>query len=141
MKTTHLPKEKVIRYWHLFDAKDQILGRLATKIAVLLIGKHKVTYSPHLDGGDCVVVINAQDIVTTGKKEKQKIYRHYSGFPGGLRELTLEQLREKDPTRLITLAVRGMLPKNRLRDRRLARLKVFAGDQHPYGDKLKKANA
>lgn len=135
---TYQPKEKEIKHdWHLIDAKDEVLGRIASQITRLLIGKHKPNFVPHLDMGDWVVVINAKDIKVTGKKEKQKIYYRHSGYPGGLKATPLGKVREEHPERLISLAVTGMLPKNRLRARRLARLKVFGQDQHPYKDKFK----
>ena len=136
MKTPHLPTEKVTRSWHLFDAKDQVLGRLATQIAKLLMGKHKVTYSPHLDCGDHVIVINSKLVRVTGKKEKEKLYRNHSGYPGGLKELTYFQVMERFPARIIQSAVSGMLPSNRLRQQRLKRLRVFPGSEHPYANKL-----
>lgn len=138
MFRTYQPKEKEIkREWHLIDAKGEILGRLSTRIAALLVGKNKRTYVPHLDVGDHVVVINAKDVAVGGKKEKGKVYYRHSGYPGGLKQETLEELRKRRPEKIIEHAVSGMLPKNRLRDRRLARLKVFAGGEHPYGEKVK----
>lgn len=119
------------------DAKGKILGRLATEIATKLIGKHKKTYSQHLDSGDFVVVVNAKEVMVTGRKEDQKTYYHHSGFPGGLRQTKLKELRIKAPVRIIEHAVHNMLPKNRLRDERMKRLKVFAEDKHTYRDKLK----
>lgn len=140
-KKTYQPKHKDIkRNWHLIDAKDQVLGRMATKIAVLLMGKHKPNYSRHMDMGDSVVVINAKDIVLTGRKTKQKVYRKHSGYPGGLKEVSFEKLNKEQPEKVVELAVRRMLADNRLRDKRMARLKVFAGDSHPYEDRLKNTN-
>ncbi|MDO8599906.1 MAG: 50S ribosomal protein L13 [bacterium] len=134
---TYQPKAKDIkREWHLIDAKDKILGRLATGVARLLIGKHKKTYVPHLDSGDYVVVTNAESILVTGNKEKQKTYYRHSGYPGGLKSTTLGEMRKAHPTRIIELAVKNMLPKNRLQDKRMGRLKIFAGESHPYGNKL-----
>jgi len=138
---THSPKAKEIkREWHLIDAQDKILGRLATQIAQLLMGKNKPYFARHLDCGDYVVVINAKEVKVSGKKEKQKIYYHHSGYPGGLKETPLWMLREKHPERIIIHAVSGMLPKNKLRARMLERLKVQVGEEHPYEDKFKKKN-
>lgn len=134
---TFQPKLKDIkREWHLVDAKDQVLGRLTSKIAQKLIGKHKTYYVPHLDCGDYIVVINAEKIKVTGDKLNQKTYYRHSGFPGALKEEKLGKLLDRRPDRVIELAVRGMLPKNKLRDPRLRRLKVFTSDVHPYQDKL-----
>lgn len=124
------------REWHLFDAQGQILGRLSTKIAELLIGKNKPYYTPHLDCGDWVVVINARDVKVTGKKRKEKIYYRHSGYPGGLKALTFEQMMQRDPRKVIFQAVSGMLPKNKLKKKRLKRLRVFAGEKHPYEKKF-----
>lgn len=138
MYKTYQPKgNNPTRAWHLTDAESKILGRLATQIVTKLMGKNKKTYSPHADEGDYVVVINADKIKVTGKKEKEKVYYSHSGYPGGLKARTLEEMRAKTPTRIIELAVRRMLPKNRLQAKRMARLKIYVGDQHPYGDKVK----
>ncbi len=138
---TYSPKAKEIkREWHLIDAKDKILGRLATQIAQLLMGKNKPYFTRYLDCGDYVVVINAKEVKVTGKKEKQKIYYHHSGYPGGLKETPLWMLREKFPERIITKAVSGMLPKNKLRANMLGRLKVQPRKEHPYEDKFKTRN-
>ena len=128
---------KVKRSWHLVDAKDQILGRLATKIARLLSGKDKVEYVPHLDVGDHVVVVNAKEVAVTGKKEKEKIYYRHSGYPGGLKAETLRELRKRRPEEIIRRAVKGMLPKNKLQKSMLKRLHIFAGKEHPYQDRFK----
>ncbi|MBD3279155.1 MAG: 50S ribosomal protein L13 [Candidatus Pacebacteria bacterium] len=133
-------KEDVTRNWHLVDAQGQILGRLATKIATKLIGKHKPTYTPHIDGGDYVVVINAAKIEVTGGKENKKLYRRHSGFPGSLKETTLGQMLKRKPTAVITQAVKNMLPKNRTRSQRLARLKVYAGAQHKHQAQFNQGN-
>ena len=127
---------KVERQWHLVDAKDQILGRMATKVARLLSGKEKVEYVPYLDLGDYVVVINAVEVAVTGKKEKQKTYYRHSGYPGGLRAETLGDLRERRPEEIIRRAVKGMLPKNKLQKLMLKRLHIFAGSEHSFKDKL-----
>lgn len=123
--------------WHIFDAKDQILGRLASKITPFLIGKNKPYFVRTLDCGDQVVVINAALIKTTGRKEVQKKYTHYSGYPSGLKTKTLGQLREKNPAKIIELAVLNMLPKNKLRDRWMTKLHVFADEKHSFEDKFK----
>lgn len=138
IKTYQLKKEEVKRSWHLIDAKDQILGRLASRIAVLLMGKHRANYSPHVDSGDYVVVVNCEKFAVTGRKLKQKLYRRHSGYPGGFRELRLEEMLEKHSERVIKLAVSGMLPDNRLKDDRLARLKLVVGEKNPYESKIKK---
>lgn len=136
--TTYATKiSDIKREWHLIDVQGRILGRVATKIAELLIGKNKPYYTSHLDCGDWVVVINAKDIKVTGKKRKQKIYYHHSGYPGGLKALTFEQIMQKDPRKIIFHAVFGMLPKNKLRKKRMKRLRVFVGEEHPYGEKIK----
>lgn len=128
----------VTRDWHLADAKDQILGRLATDIAQKLIGKNKPTYTPHIDGGDFVVVINASEIAVTGNKEKDKMYYRHSGYPGGLKEKSLGELKKTFPTRIIEKAVFNMLPKNKLRSGRMNRLKVYANADHKHESQLKK---
>ncbi len=134
---TYQPKAKDIkRGRHIIDARGEILGRLASGVAQLLIGKHKKTYSSHLDSGDWVTVVNAKEVRVTGKKEKQKVYYRHSGYPGGLKALRLEEIREKNPARIVEFAVKNMLPKNRLRKRRMARLKVFAGEEHSYRNKF-----
>ena len=136
MKTYQPKKKEIKRQWHLIDARGKILGRLATKIAQLLIGKHKPTFVPHLDSGDYVVVINAAQIKVTGKKLKKKIYYRHTGYMGGLKETRLEEMLAKHPTRVIWLAVKNMLPKNKLRKQRLKRLKIFADETHCYQDKI-----
>ncbi len=136
-KTTVLKGGSVDRNWHLIDLADKSIGRSAAQIAPLLIGKHKVTYSSHRDDGDYVVAINAAKIKITGKKLKQKIYYRHSGYAGNLRQLTLKQMMAKDPRKVVYLAVRGMLPKNKRRKPRLVRLKIFVDDNHQYSDKFK----
>lgn len=136
---TYQPKEKeVIREWHLLDAKGEVLGRLCTKIATFLTGKHKATYSTHMDMGDFVVVINAEKVEVTGKKGNQKVYRTHSGYPGGFKEKSYKQVMDVHPERIIEHAVIGMLPNNRLRDPRMLRLKVVVGDKNPYEKQLAK---
>lgn len=137
MRTKATKASEIKRSWHLIDAKDQILGRLATKIAHLLMGKDKPYFVSYLDCGDYIVVTNAAKIRVTGKKAKQKIYYRHSGYPGGFREINFAKQMEKDPSQIIRHAVSGMLPKNKLRDKRLARLKIFVNDKHPYKDKFK----
>lgn len=124
--------------WDLVDAKDQVLGRLATSIATKLVGKHKPYFVRHLDCGDHVVVVNAGQVRVTGNKETQKVYTSFSGYPGGLKKLTLAQMRATNPIEIIRHAVAGMLPNNKLRDRWLTRLHVYADEKHPYQDKIKK---
>jgi len=141
MKTYFIKKSEIKRAWHLVDAKGQILGRLATKIANLLIGKNKPYFVSHLDCGDYVVVINASQVRVSGRKAQQKKYYRYSGYPGGLKEITFSQQMAKDPIKIIRHAVEGMLPKNKLGDKRLARLKIFAGEEHQYKDKFKIQNS
>lgn len=129
--------EEIKRVWHLFDAKGQVLGRFATQLVPLLIGKNKPYFVRNLDCGDYLVVINAKEIAVTGRKEEQKMYLHYSGYPSGLKKRTLSQLREAHPEEIIRLAVRKMLPQNKLRDRWLAKLFIFAEEKHDYEDKFK----
>lgn len=138
MKTTVLKGNQVERKWHLIDVKGQTLGRICTQIASLLMGKDKVTFSYHRDDGDYVVVINSDEVQTTGKKLKQKIYRHHTHWSGGLRELSLGEMMTKDSRRVIVSGVYGMLPKNKLRDQRMTRLKVFVGPEHKFADKFNK---
>jgi len=124
--------EDISREWYLIDASEAPLGRIATIIAGLLIGKSKPTYTPHVDSGDYVVVINAEKLVVTGNKELGKIYYRHSGFPGGITDATLKEVREKNPARIIEEAVKGMLPRNKLAAGRQARLKVFVGETHAH---------
>lgn len=136
MKTIQ-PKGKIERKWHLIDAKDKVLGRMATQIAHVLMGKNKVNYAPQADLGDNVVVINCEKVVVTGKKELQKKYRSHSGYPGGFKEVSYAKMKEEHPERIIQFAVRRMLPENRLRDDRMNRLFVLKGERNPYQDKFK----
>lgn len=134
---THTPKAKdITRDWHQVDATDMVLGRVSTEIAQLLIGKNKPYFTGHLDCGDYVVVTNANQIKVTGGKMNAKNYYRHSNYPGGLKSETLKEKMEKDPRKVIELAVKGMLPKNKLRDKRMRRLKVFVDGKHPYQDKL-----
>ncbi|HEY74038.1 MAG: 50S ribosomal protein L13 [Chloroflexi bacterium] len=133
MKKTFVTKQKdVQREWFVVDATGRTLGRLATQIAHVLHGKHKPTYSPSVDAGDFVVVVNAEKIHVTGRKLDKKIYYRHTGYPGGLKEITLRNQLQKHPTRVIEHAVRGMLPKNRLGRRMFTKLKVYAGPEHPH---------
>jgi len=136
-QTKATKESEIVRHWHLLNAQEHTLGRLASQAAQLLIGKNKTNYVPYLDCGDWVVVTNAAKIKVTGRKAEQKKYYRHSGYPGGFKEITYAQQAEKDPRRLITHAVSGMLPKNKLRDPRLARLKVFITPNHDYEDKFK----
>jgi large subunit ribosomal protein L13 len=132
MKTYSAKPSEVTRAWHVIDASEAPLGRVATKIATLLTGKEKPMFTQHIDTGDYVIVVNAGKIVVTGDKATQKMYYHHSHFPGGLKEATLIEKMAKDPTHALTHAVRGMLPVNKLRDGRLDRLKVYAGAEHNH---------
>lgn len=132
-KTYSQKPADVTRRWILVDASSAPLGRVATTIAKYLIGKYKPTYTPHVDGGDYVVVINAAQAVVTGEKETDKKYYHHSGYPGGIRDESLSELRTKYPERIIIEAVKGMIPRNKLSADRLARLRVFAGADHTHG--------
>ncbi|MHB8522567.1 MAG: 50S ribosomal protein L13 [Limisphaerales bacterium] len=130
---THLPKVNLSQQpWHVIDADGAILGRLAVQVADVLRGKNKPVFTPHLDAGDFVVVINAEKVALTGKKETAKRYMSYSGWRGGEKYVTVAQLRARLPERLILHAVKGMLPKNRLGDALLTKLKVYKGNQHPH---------
>jgi large subunit ribosomal protein L13 len=128
-------KNQPERKWYLVDAKSQVLGRLASKIATLLMGKNKVNFSFHDDVGDYVVVINSDKLRVTGKKKRDKVYYRHTGYPGGLKEATLGELLSKDSRKVIRFAVSGMLPKNKLRKQRLKRLKVYHSVTHPYQNK------
>lgn len=129
----YMAKPSVNKKWYLFDAQEQVLGRMAVQIATILMGKHKPQYTPHIDTGDFVVVVNAKKVITTGnKKEEEQKYYHWSGYPGGLRVRNLAEMREKHPEDVIKLAVRRMLPKNRIGRDFLKKLKVYAGEEHPH---------
>ncbi|BDU50806.1 50S ribosomal protein L13 [Haliovirga abyssi] len=132
MKTFMLRKEDTDRKWYEVDAEGKILGRMATEIAMMLMGKKKPTYTPHVDNGDFVVVVNAEKIVVTGAKLNDKIYYNHSGYPGGLRDRTLAEVISKKPEEVIMLAVKRMLPKSKLGNQMLTKLKVFAGPSHPH---------
>ncbi len=130
---TYVPKPgEVEKKWHLVDAEGKVLGRLAVEVARLLRGKHKPQYTPFLDCGDGVVIINAEKVLTTGTKMEKKVYYRHSGYPGGLKETKMADLMRKHPTRAIELAVQGMLPHNRLGDKLATQFRVYAGPDHPH---------
>ncbi len=135
-KTYSPTPEDIKRDWHLVDAEDQVLGRLASRVAQLLRGKHKPRYAPHIDMGDYVVVTNAKKIAVTGKKEAKKKYYRHSGYPGGFKEETLGQLRTRRPTEVIRKAVWGMMPKNRLGRQMMKKLRIYEAEDHPHNDKI-----
>ena len=132
MSTEFPSKNGVERQWHVIDAQDVVLGKLASKAAMLLMGKTKPIYTPFIDTGDHVVVINADKVRVTGRKESDKIYRHFTGYPGGLVEKSLKRVREERPVRLVEDAIFGMLPKTKLGKQMYRKLKVYAGDKHPH---------
>lgn len=132
MKTEFPSKNEIVRSWFIIDASEAALGRVASKAAKVLMGKHKPTYTPFLDTGDHVIVINADKAILTGKKETQKIYRRHSGYPGGLKETSAERVRSVRPARMVEEAIRGMLPKTKLGKQMYRKLKVYAGDKHPH---------
>jgi large subunit ribosomal protein L13 len=132
MKTYSQKASEVQRDWYVVDAADQVLGRLATQIATLLRGKHKPTYTPSLDGGDFVIVVNAEKIRVTGHKAEQKVYYRHSGYPGGMRKRSYQWVLANRPEQILRLAVKGMLPKGRLGRRLLIKLKIYAGPEHPH---------
>ncbi len=132
MKTYSIKVSEIKRDWHVIDATDQVLGRLATRAARLLMGKHKPVFSRNLDVGDYVVIINADKVRVTGDKAKQKVYYRHSGYPGGLKSITYDKLMQANPTRVIEHAVKGMLPHTRLGASIMKKLKVYVGDTHPH---------
>ena len=132
MKTYSAKPLEVERKWYVIDAEGEILGRLATRVANILRGKNKPEYTPHVDTGDFVIVINAEKVVVSGKKETDKIYYHHTGFPGGLKSASVKELREKDARLLIEKAVKGMLQHNTLGDTQFTKLKVYNGPEHPH---------
>ena len=133
MKRTYVTKpEDIERDWYVVDASGQTLGRLASEVAQIIRGKHKPTFSPAVDVGDYVIVVNAEKVHVTGQKLDQKMYYRHSGYPGGLKELTLGRMLEEHPTRVIEFAVKGMLPKNKLGRKMVKKLKVYAGPDHPH---------
>jgi len=137
----HSIAARTARVWHHVDASNQVLGRLAPQISKLLMGKHKPLYTPSVDCGDFVVVTNAKDVALTGTKRTTKLYRWHTGWMGGLKTLTARQMFERDPRRVVTLAVKGMMPDNNLRDTRLTRLRVFPGAEHDFAPQLAASRA
>jgi large subunit ribosomal protein L13 len=140
MKTYSVKAAEIERHWHVIDASDRVLGKLATEAAQLIMGKHKPIYSRHLDVGDYVVVTNAKKVILTGNKSQQKVYYRHSGYPGGLKTLTFEKMMAEKPTWVIEHAVKGMLPKNRLGEAMLKKLKIYTGDSHPHQAQTNKAS-
>ncbi len=132
MSTQFPSKNGIERQWHVLDAEDVVLGKLASKAAMLLMGKHKATFTPFLDTGDHVVVVNAAKVRLTGRKDQNKVYRHFTGYPGGLVETSVTRVRATRPTRMIEEAIQGMLPKTKLGKQMYRKLKVYAGDKHPH---------
>lgn len=132
MSTEFPSKNGINRQWHVIDAQEAVLGKLASKAAMLLMGKNKPSYTPFLDTGDHVIVINASKVRLTGRKEESKVYRHFTGYPGGLVETSIKRVRETRPTRIVEEAIRGMLPKTKLGKQMFRKLKVYAGDRHPH---------
>lgn len=136
MKTYLAKPQEVERKWYVIDATDQVLGRLATQVATILRGKNKPTYTPNVDTGDYVIIINAEKISVTGNKEHQKVYEHFTGYPGGLRQTSYKDMLEKHPERIIEKAVKGMLPKNTLGRQMYRKLKVYAGPEHNHAAQM-----
>ena len=132
MKTYAAKEVEVKRRWYVVDAENLVLGRMATRIADILRGKHKPCYTPNVDTGDFVVVINAEKVTVTGKKAQQKVYKRYSGYPGGLKEIKYADMQQRHPDRIIRLAVQRMIPKNRLGRKMIKKLKVYKGPEHPH---------
>jgi len=132
MSTEFPSKNGVPRQWHLIDAQGVVLGKLASKAAMLLMGKNKPIYTPFIDTGDHVIVINAEKVRLTGRKEEDKVYRHFTGYPGGLVETNIKRVRAERPTRIVEEAISGMLPKTKMGKQMYRKLKVYAGDRHPH---------
>ena len=132
MSTEFPSKNAISRDWHVIDAQDVVLGKLASKAAMLLMGKTKPSYTPFLDTGDHVIVINADRVKVTGRKEEKKVYRHFTGYPGGLVEKSFRRVRAERPIRIVEQAIQGMLPKTKLGKQMVRKLKVYAGDRHPH---------
>jgi large subunit ribosomal protein L13 len=132
MKTYSAKKENVEHNWYVVDATDKTLGRISTEIANRLRGKHKPVYTPHVDTGDYIVVVNAEKVKVTGNKATDKMYYHHTGYPGGIKSVSFDKLIDKAPERAIEAAVKGMMPKNKLATAMLAKLKVYAGSEHPH---------
>ena len=140
MSTYYMKKEEVEqKKWHVIDAKDQVVGRLAARISRILMGKNKTSYTPHVDSGDGVIAINAGQVRVTGRKNEQKLYKNYSGYPGGLRERTFDRVMKQDPTYALKHAVKGMLPKNRMGKQMITHFLVYAGAEHPHQAQKPKA--
>ncbi len=132
MKTYQVKKEEADHRWYMVDAEGKVLGRLATELASVLRGKNKPTFTPHVDTGDFVIVVNAKKVVLTGKKMKDKMYYHHTGYPGGMKQVSAEKLLAHKPTEIIRIAVKGMLPKNSLGRQMLRKLKIYSGASHPH---------
>jgi len=132
MSTEFPSKNGIARRWHVIDARDIVLGKLASKAAMVLMGKNKASYTPFLDTGDHVIVINADKVHLTGRKEETKVYRHFTGYPGGLVERSFKRVRSQRPVHVVEEAIRGMLPKTKLGKQMYRKLKVYAGDRHPH---------
>ena len=132
MKTVSARKESVTREWYLVDATDKTLGRLSTEIANRLRGKHKPEYTPHVDAGDYIVVVNAEKVKVTGNKSTEKVYHHHTGYPGGIKSISFAKLIDRAPERIIEKAVKGMMPKNKLSRSMMTKLKIYAGGEHPH---------
>jgi large subunit ribosomal protein L13 len=132
MSTQFPSKNGITREWHVLDAEDIVLGKLASKAAMLLMGKHKATFTPFLDTGDHVVVVNADKVRLTGRKDENKVYRHFTGYPGGLVETSAKRVRAERPIRMVEEAIQGMLPKTKLGKQMYRKLKVYAGGKHPH---------
>lgn len=132
MRTFSPKPSDITRQWHVIDAEDIVLGRLAVQAATLLRGKHKPTYAPHVDGGDFVIIVNAEKVALSGNKRRDKLAYRHSGYPGGLKSIAYGDLLEKDARKAIEKSVRGMLPKNRLGDQLITKLKVYSGPEHPH---------
>jgi large subunit ribosomal protein L13 len=132
MSTVSAKKEEIVRKWYVVDAKNAVLGRVASQVAAVLKGKHKPIYTPHVDTGDFVVIINAEKVMLTGNKREEKTYYHHTGYPGGLKSITADKLLQKNPEEVLTIAIKGMLPKNPLGRQMVTKLKVYAGAEHPH---------
>ncbi len=132
MSTQFPSKNSITRTWHVLDAEDMVLGRLASKAAMLLMGKHKPIFTPFLDTGDHVIVINAAKVRLTGRKDDQKLYRHFTGYPGGLVEVGARKMRANKPAELVKIAIAGMLPKTKLGKQMVRKLRIYGGDKHPH---------
>ena len=132
MKTVSAKKESISQEWYVVDATNKTLGRLSTAIANRLRGKHKPEYTPHVDTGDYIVVVNAEKVRVTGNKKTDKIYHHHTGYPGGIKSITFDKLIDKAPEKVIEKAVKGMMPKNKLSRSMLSKLKIYAGSAHPH---------